>query len=341
LNLLEIVEAMGLNPYKTGVTHGGEFHSPCPRCGGKDRFMIWPNRGKEGMGAYYCRRCEVSGDAIQFLREFQNLTYKEACLALNHPIQERFGGIRKRVWDCSYKPTEVKIPSKEWMLQAGLFVRSCHKELYRCSTHEGKSMLTSRGLKEEGIEKWLLGWNGEEKWISKNEWGIPDDFDQKIWIPKGVVIPSFSENIHEPIKIKIRRSDWYLGDKLPKYVELAGSAQRPALYGDAALRKIILVESELDAILLHGEAGDLVRCFALGGCTKKPDLFTHKLLKNAERVLIALDTDEAGRKAYGWWKKNYANAKSWPVPICKSPGDAYQSGINLREWILQGIQKST
>jgi|GEM_PF-1170764 len=50
-----------------------EFSGPCPACGGKDRFRIWPEENR-----YWCRRCGVQGDSIQYLRDFHGLSFQEA-----------------------------------------------------------------------------------------------------------------------------------------------------------------------------------------------------------------------------------------------------------------------
>ncbi|MBI9078068.1 MAG: P4 alpha zinc-binding domain protein, partial [Desulfatibacillum sp.] len=57
------------------VAHG-EYSTSCPACGGTDRFRVWPEKGR-----WWCRGCEKSGDAIEYLRAFKGLSYFEACLA--------------------------------------------------------------------------------------------------------------------------------------------------------------------------------------------------------------------------------------------------------------------
>lgn len=37
-------------------TSKGEYSAACPSCGGRDRFLFWPDKGN-----YYCRRCELKG----------------------------------------------------------------------------------------------------------------------------------------------------------------------------------------------------------------------------------------------------------------------------------------
>jgi hypothetical protein len=50
-------------------TNGGEWAGPCPLCGGRDRFRIWPNPSKRHPRAW-CRQCGVSGDALAWATRF-------------------------------------------------------------------------------------------------------------------------------------------------------------------------------------------------------------------------------------------------------------------------------
>ena len=64
-------------------TNGGEHAGPCPWCGGRDRFRVWPNSGDRGR--FWCRQCGRSGDSITLLRDLKGISYEEAC--------NEFGGI--------------------------------------------------------------------------------------------------------------------------------------------------------------------------------------------------------------------------------------------------------
>ena len=74
-NLVDLLSEYGFSPVKKTAT---EWASPCPFCGGKDRFQIWPDEG-EGRGHYWCRQCDAKGDGIQFLRDFADMSYGDAC----------------------------------------------------------------------------------------------------------------------------------------------------------------------------------------------------------------------------------------------------------------------
>src|SRR5439155_6306936 len=88
--LLDLAHAVGLSPKKTSYTHGGEYHSPCPRCGGKDRFYIQPQRQQKNCVGYYaCRQCGIKGDTIQFAMDFFGLNFVDAVARVDGQLPER------------------------------------------------------------------------------------------------------------------------------------------------------------------------------------------------------------------------------------------------------------
>ena len=164
--------------------------------------------------------------------------------------------------------------------------------------------------------------------------------DKKLWLPKGLVLPTFDPDTKEPIKLKIRRDEWDQDDNYPKYMEISGGMQTPSRYGVLEEKPIMVVESEFDAILIQQFARDIVASMALGGASKRPDAEAHKMLMNAPMILFSLDVDSAGAVAYQWWRTVYPNLKLWLPPAGKSPGDASERGVNLREWISVGLSKN-
>jgi DNA primase len=104
------------------------------------------------------------------------------------------------------------------------------------------------------------------------------------------------------------------------------------------LSRVVVVESDLDAILVSQEAGDLVTVIALGSVSLRPDLETHGYLQTAEIILLSLDYDEAGIKQIPWWLRHYgAKVKQWPVSAGKNPGEAHQAGVDIRTWVIRGL----
>lgn len=41
-------------------------------------------------------------------------------------------------------------------------------------------------------------------------------------------------------------------------------------------------------------------------------------------------------QAWPWWAATYEQARLWPVPEGKDPGDAFALGVDLQSWILAG-----
>lgn len=323
----------GLKPVKVASTKGGEYHSPCPGCGGKDRFIIW-----DKLNRYYCRQCGRKGDEIQYSRDFHGLSYLEACKKSGEDPKKR-AAFRASLYlqeqACfQFEPRISRTPPLEWTKQARSFILYCQAQLKK--DRYARDLLLKRGFSTQAMEEFQLGWNPTSLWLNRSSWGL-DSEEKKLWLPKGLLIPSYNIAAGEPIKLKVRRSDWTQGDKLPKYVEISGSMQTPAIYGSSEDKPIVVVESELDAMLIQQYTGDLCCSMALGGASKRPDAESHMLLMKASVIFFSLDVDAAGAIAYRWWSKVYPHIKLLPPPIGKSPGDAHVAGINLREWILSGL----
>lgn len=51
-----------------------EKAGPCPRCGGRDRFVTWTDKDR-----FWCRQCDWRGDRITLHCHLQNVTVKELC----------------------------------------------------------------------------------------------------------------------------------------------------------------------------------------------------------------------------------------------------------------------
>lgn len=58
--------------------------TPCPACGGKDRFRF---DDKDGRGTYYCNNCGA-GDGVQLVQICHGLTFREAALKVREVVGE-------------------------------------------------------------------------------------------------------------------------------------------------------------------------------------------------------------------------------------------------------------
>ena len=317
MNLSEMMQSKGFAPKKVSSTHGGEYHSPCPSCGGRDRFSI-----HLGKNRYYCRQCRCWGDAIQFLRDFEGRSYSDAAALVGRVfLSPQEVGLQKEV--CF----------SQWSYQASHFVDSCHRVLLQ--NQKAMEIIFQRGINLESIKRYRLGWNSNDTWGKPTEWGFSPE-SKKVFLPVGIVIPILKGE--EVVKLKIRRSGWHQKDQWPKYLEIRGSLQKTTLFVIEQSLPSMILESELDGILLTQLAGDLCNFIALGGASKRPDEETRAFLGKNPHLLFSLDYDDAGVAAYKWWNSQFSSLTIWVPPVEKSPGDAFLRGIDLRVWVQKGLE---
>lgn len=328
-NILDVLKDLGLTPKRMASTNGGEYASPCPACGGRDRFRIWPEKDR-----YWCRSCGQSGDAIQYLRDFRGLSFAEACRAVGRePVRSK--GKRAVRRTPSWTPRVVTSPPSAWIEKAEVLIGWAESMLWAAEGTVVLSFLRGRGLSDQAIKTARLGYLPKTVYRTRESWGLPIELKtngvpKKLWIPKGLVIPYILND--RIVRIRTRRMD----GSDPRYVVLSGSQMGAMILGDA--KSCLVLESELDALLTYQETGDMVTSIALGNAQSRPDKLTATRLKNADTILIALDSDVAGaRESWRWWVPHYSQARRWPLPGSKDPGEAAKAGLILRLWIEEGL----
>ena len=339
MNIKDLLEEDGFSCKKVGNHDGGVYGSPCPWCGGVDRFRCWPNAAN--LGNYFCQQCGRKGIAAKYLVEYRGMEYAKACTFLGYTPRVNVGGLRNRrlISTNQWFPKETDpLPPQQWQSKANILLSSCIGNLWLHHS-EALEWLHSRGLKDDTIRKFKLGWNDADKWHSRQSWDLPEKIDdngnsKKLWIPVGLVIPYESDgNI---IRIRIRNTQ---GSTYQKYYLLEGSSNTPTVIGK--LLPVILVESDLDAFLINQEAGDVITAIALGSANIRPDKLTSDLLRKSDIILNALDNDAAGAKSnWSWWESNFPASIRWPVPFEKDPSDAFKQGLSIRDWISAGLLSS-
>lgn len=287
--------------------------------------MFWPQTNR-----YWCRQCKVKGDAIQFCRDFQKLSFRDACAKTKKDLPRSSFPSWQQLPDHS----PIRLPSSSWQDKAKTFTESAHQRLLIDKI--AMELIMQRGLSIDTIKKNQIGWNPVKAFHRRADWGLKETEEHKwICLPPGIVIPISEGDVIQ--KIKIRKSEWKEGDLYGKYYEFPGSSNMLPILGYPSAEVAIIVEAELDAMLVIQEAEDLCACIALGGAQKRPQLSLHQWLQNRKLILFALDFDEAGKKEYFHWQQSYQNLEPWPVPEEKSPGEYFKTDGKLRIWISSGI----
>lgn len=334
--LLSLYQGEGLEARRSAGTGGGEYSGPCPWCGGRDRFRVWPEQGESGR--YWCRQCGKAGDSIQYLRERRGLSYREACEALGLEARTVTGLGRVASTPPAWEPRTCASPGELWQGKARRLISNGVFHLWGASGAKTRAYLQKdKGLAEATIKKFILGWLPADRWDQAGAWGLPavlkeDGQPKKLWLPKGITIPWIDGG--QVARVRVRRPE---GE--PRYYLLRGSSTAAMILGREKPVTLVL-ESELDALLMWQEAGDLVNVVALGNAQARPDRELAKVLQASRLILMGLDADPAGAKeSWQWWPQHYPQAERWPPIDGKDPGEMLAAGVSVRLWVQAAFKR--
>ena len=318
-----------------------EWAGPCPDCGGRDRFLVWPDRPRGG--AFLCRGCGAKGDGIQFLRQFHGMNYADACKTLGlTPRDSRASSPAKpttRHTPGTLRPVTVptpkaaELPPAPWMERGAAFLTDCQRGLE--TDVETVLTITGRYLTPDTARACALGWNPADRYERREAWGLPAvEGRDKLLLPRGLVIATRRRAGITALTVRC------LDDRpegRPKYWQVAGSSNVPFVAGCAGL-PVVLVESALDAALVRQEAGDLCAAVAFMGNLKGLDAATDAFIKAAPLIIAAPDNDAGGRAAWQRWKQAFPSAVCAPAVGGKDVGEMHAAALRLeavptvREW---------
>lgn len=331
---IDLLALIGMDtPLKRAASHrGGEYHGPCPFCGGTDRFRVQPNH--KG-GRFVCRICGKSGDPIDYVRQTRDLTYPQALEYL---------GLQGDILQDSAKPSNFSaapiplvspedewyaLESDEWQRAADTFVAQCIDVIDGARGKRAREYLYRRGLKESIVNAHELGYNPTEQ---RQQWG-----DKLVWLPRGIVIPHHVNGQYWRINIRQENPR----DPKSRYIQAAGGAN--ALYNADCIYAgctVIMVEGEIDCLSIYGGAIDSViynrivpvATYTTGGAHLQRWIVRLSL---AERVLLAFDNDTngAGDKAAAWWLKVLGNKAQRLNPLRHDVNESLQLGDDLNAWV--------
>lgn len=256
-------EAFYLNELSNIQRRGQEIKAECPF---KDLHESKTDNNPSltvnlDKGVYYCNSCHSKGNIHTMYKLLYNLSNEEAWYSL--------GDALKIPRPDSSKPTRPAI-------ELGL-VTEYHRRLM-CLTGPLRDMLKERrGLTDETLIKYQLGWDGER-----------------------ITIPIYDEY---NTLVNFRRYKWNSTEdqwKVLNYVdELNNSYGEVRIFGiesilDQANDYVVWAEGEMDRLITE-QNGFPCACATSGAGTWKPEW--SKLFRNKKRVYLAQDNDEAGRNA--------------------------------------------
>lgn len=307
VDLLDLIEQHGGGPYvRKSRTDGGEYGGPCPFCGGRDRFMIWPAAERPH---YWCRVCEAKGGVARFLVEKGGLGWHEAIEVEREGLDLTTAQARADGRAARSRAVDPGQPSLEWQAMAEIITQLAEAALWneRDPTAEKvRRYLRSprRGLRDETIRTARLGYIPQDIYDDLAAWGLTPSRDlKKVWLPRGVLIPYVIGG--QVVRLKIRR---LTTEKAQRFHDVAGSAN--ALYGADNLAfgcRATLSESEFDALVARQEVPEAAHC-ATGGTNGAREPRWLAKLALADTMLVTFDPDEAGDGRAAWWLNRLRNA---------------------------------
>ena len=322
-------------------TSGGEYAGPCPRCGGDDRFRVWPDHPESDTGRFWCRQCEWSGDGIDYLRDLRGLSFKDACeeLGATHKLKaSNSGPPRSKDLSRDPKPKDIsckpcKAPSPAWQRRALELAYEANKRLFSAEGQRAKCYLNARGLSDMVLREAGIGYLPRDSHEDPKRWGLEREKD--LWLPRGLLLPYWTDT-DRIVKLSIRRPE-----DNPRYVQVPGGHAR-ALYLQSEVRAgepLVICEGEIDALSIWEGAGGKYAAVATGGTTGARLVQWQAHIAMASVVLMAFDADEAGDEKARWWIDSLPNAKRLR-PSRHDVNVMLEKGDNVLDWLDRCHQKT-
>lgn len=299
----DIVEV--ISAYVRLEQRGNRYVGLCPFHGEKTpSFHVVPEKQ-----FYHCFGCKASGDVIKFIQEREHLTFPEAMTHLANrakiPLPE-----------AERTPDEERAYQERRLMYDAMDVaaRFYHSQLFGDAGQSGLAYLRRRGLTDETIRQFRLGWApGHGALYGALRGKFRPELLQKVGLimtrrDGSGYMDSFFERVIFPITDTTGRVIGFGGRLLegegPKYKNTAETPlffKRQVLYGlshaKEAMRtrnQAILVEGYMDVIMPH-QVGLKQVVAPLG--TALTDEQCKEIRRQAEQVIVAFDADTAGQMA--------------------------------------------
>lgn len=340
LNLLQLIPGRFK---RAGQNRGGEWKGACPFCGGHDRFIIHPNHGNGGQ--WWCRQCGQSGNALSFYMKYHSVDVFEACerLGLESPDRKPDASPaqrdQRRSFTPAYQPPKPEPPihfsdlreypcfEPAWQKAAYDFADKSAGVLWdNWSTLAAAKYLEQRGITKQMAVCAFLGFNPHDY---RGKWGSCD-----VWLPRGITIPWEIET--QLWNVRVRRSNVDIREKGgDKYMSSKGCANGMYRIGTVTPGCIVVMtEGEFDALILNQYlTGQQYRVVSIGSSTGAHLVRWAARLAIAEKVILAFDNDDAGRKAAIDWTLALGRGKvKRVVPDAKDITEMWQQGL-LAAWV--------
>ncbi len=298
---LDIVET--LSSYIKLEKSGINYKARCPFHNERTAsFFVSPARG-----SFYCFGCQASGDIFTFVEKFEGLDFKGALKLLASRAGVKLTETENKESE-NNKNRLIEITEKATIF----FENNLQK------SKEALAYVKKRGLSEDSIKKWRIGF-AENDWRNLYNFLESHGFSKEEMLSAGLIkkvegeekyYDTFRSRIMFPIFDTAERVIAFSGrllgenDKAPKYLNSPETdlfKKSEVLYGfhiaKNFIRKLdysVIVEGQIDIVLSH-QAG-VSNTVASSG-TSITEEHLKRIQKLSNRIIIAYDSDNAGEKA--------------------------------------------
>jgi hypothetical protein len=314
----------------TYIKSSGSYDSPCPICGGDDRFGYTPDpRNHPGAaakgGLFNCRQCHFRGTGAMLLDHLKN----------GRTFLPKITTTQNQPKPCT--PHQFKAPEVPWQRSFSSFLSTFSLSL----TENSAQPLIERGISLATAQRYCIipitqSFRHPAGLVAQGTHAA--DTGQATFAETygpGIIIPARRNNTL--FKVEVRNFDPH-GAK-GKYANISGSSSHPMIFPDQTTNSgtFIIVESLLDGYMLNSQVPDLVTPIALSSTNTSLDQEVVTTLEQAKNILICLDNDKAGLDKSRQINEQFPKSTIIIPPYGKDPGEFFQRGGDLREWLEQEL----
>jgi hypothetical protein len=319
---------------------------PCPFCHvGTDRFAVFPEGEKPH---FYCgihgNGCGAHGDVIAFVQQIKG--YTTAGQAIRE-LREMGYPVGDETIAPGYKPSsERDRPGQKWQDRGNALIHAAQKCLWSSKGKQALDYLRKRGLQDETIKRFRIGYCPDWSECQFAEWGI--EGEGVFWLRPSILIPCYESYEKDVLWGINRRIPTYTekelerqrqGERLPpRYMQIKGSSN--GLFNVESIRPgepLFMTEGEIDAMTLGQEASYAV---VATGSTKGAQLSRWVAsISLASHLIIAFDDDEGkGEKAAEYWTDLFEDKATFYPPWSKDVNEMLQQGQDIKLWASMGVE---
>ena len=248
------------------------------------------NTGKE---RWKCWSCDHGGTAIDALVEARSMSVADAISELEDRTGSADTTSPSTAKQPAKRPISAPIPLSS---DAENYLTACHRLLWTRSGSTARSWLHDRGLPDNVLRDNLVGFDPGPRLLDRAE-GLPGNMTDKPYMTRGggVVYVSFGRDgspVHVQCRLLHPRTFKYVNPRREHGSIPSASFPRTSIVGGP----VIVTEGISDA-LIAVTAGFRSAAITAATTVRADTAQQISAYANGERVLLALDNDDAGRPA--------------------------------------------